>query len=239
MTQQAPAAESRSSYQIAFWLAVAITLAAWFVPYGQWAIYPFSMLATWAHEMGHGLTALLVGESFYKLEIFSSLGGLASTSRSSALANAMVSAGGLVGAPILGAVVVALGPRRVLARVILAVLAAALILSVVLWVRNPFGMVAVSVVGGALLLAAWRLKGYWRFVLVQFIGIQVALSALRGWRYLFTAQANVGGRSLPSDVSSIANALGGSYWMWGILLTAFNLAVLYFAYRLALRQMRR
>ena len=237
MTQQAPAAESRSSYQIAFWLAVAITLAAWFVPYGQWAIYPFSMLATWAHEMGHGLTALLVGGSFSKLEIMPNLSGLAYTGTGGRVARAAVSAGGLVGAPIFGAVIIALGPRRRLSRIILAAMTLLLALSLLLWVRNLFGALMVAAWAVTLGLATWKLPRRGRFFLVQLLGIQLTLSALKGWRYLFTDAAVINGRSMPSDVSAISDALLLPYWFWGGLLTLFNLALLAGAYWIALRSM--
>ena len=29
------------------------------VPYGGYLLYPFTLLSTWVHEMGHGVTALL------------------------------------------------------------------------------------------------------------------------------------------------------------------------------------
>jgi len=233
----AATADPRRAYQVAFWLAVAITLVAWFVPYGQWAIYPFSMLATWAHEMGHGLTALLVGGSFSKLEVMPDLSGLAYTATGGRLSRAAVSAGGLVGAPIFGAAIIALGPRRKLTRVILAALTLLLVLSLVLWVRNLYGALMVAAWAAALGLATWRLPQRGRFILVQLLGIQLSLSALKGWRYLFTDAAVINGKRMSSDVSAISDALLLPYWFWGGLLTLFNLALLAGAYWIALRSM--
>ena len=34
------------------------------LPFGNYLIYPFMILATWFHEMGHGLTALAFGYEF-------------------------------------------------------------------------------------------------------------------------------------------------------------------------------
>ena len=85
---------------------------------------------------------------------------------------------------------------------------------------------------------AWRF-GRWRcFVAVQLVGIQLGLSALRTWRYLFTDQATINGSQMPSDVGLISDAIGGPYWMWGALILIFNLAILYGAYRLVLRRLR-
>ncbi len=230
-------ADQRGAYQKAFWLAVLLTLAAYLVPYGQWVIYPFAVLATWAHEMGHGLAALLVGGSFHKLEMMANLSGVATTATGGRLAGAAVSAGGLVGAPICGGIIIALGPKRWLSRAILALLALVLALSLLLWVRNLFGALAVAGWAAVLGLAAWKLGAWWRFILVQVLGVQLSLSALKGWRYLFTDEAVINGRSMASDVSAIADALVLPYWFWGALLTIFNLAVLMGAYYLALRSM--
>ena len=45
------------------------------------ALYPFTLLGTWVHEMGHGLGALLCGGRFDRLEIFEDASGLAFTAR--------------------------------------------------------------------------------------------------------------------------------------------------------------
>jgi len=227
------------SYRRAFWTAVVITVAAWLIPFGGLVIYPFSLLATWAHEMGHGLTALIAGGRFQQLEVLPGLSGLALTAVSGAGAQAAVSAGGLIGAPLLGALVVAVGPRAGWSRGILAGLAVALVTSVAIWVRNPFGVVAVSLAAVGVGLAAWRFTPWRRFVLVQLIGVQLSLSALRNWEYLFMADAKIGGRIIPSDVSAIGRAVGGPYWLWGALILILNLALLYGAYRLVLRRLRR
>jgi hypothetical protein len=226
------------TYRRAFWAAVAITVAAWLLPFGGLAIYPFALLSTWAHEMGHGLAALITGGSFGRLEVFASLAGLAHTATRSDASRALVSAGGLVGAPLLGAAVVALGHRPRWARGMLFGLAGALALSTVVWVRNLFGMVALPALAALSAWAGWKLQPRWRFILVQLVGVQLSLSVLRGLGYLFTADAKIGGRIMSSDVSSISKVLGGPYWVWGALILAFNLAVLYGAYRLVLRRLK-
>jgi hypothetical protein len=227
------------TYRRAFWAAVAITVAAWLLPFGGLAIYPFSLLSTWAHEMGHGLAALCTGGSFIKLEVFPGLSGLAITATSSDGARAFVAAGGLIGAPLLGAAIVALGFRSSWARGLLWGMAGALVLSVAIWVRNPFGVVALPLLAAAVAFAGWKLKPSRRFIAVQLVGVQLALSAFRGLDYLFMADAKVGGRIMQSDVSSIAKALGGPYWLWGVLIMVFNLSVLYGAYRLVQRRLRK
>ena len=40
------------------------------LPFGNFLIWPFVILTTWFHEMGHGLTALLTGNAFDLLVIY-------------------------------------------------------------------------------------------------------------------------------------------------------------------------
>ena len=228
-----------TKYTYAFWAGAILTILAWALPFGHWVIYPLSLLATWAHELGHGIAALLAGGRFERLELFAGLGGLAHTAVDSPVARAVVSAGGLVGAPLLGAVIIALGPYRRLDRPILVGLAGALLLSLALWVRNPFGVVACLGLALTLGLGAWRLRPRRRFIAVQLLGIQLALSALRNWQYLFVAEAKVGGRIVPSDVSAIAELLGGHHLLWGAAITLFNLGLLVGAYALTRRRLHR
>ena len=47
-----------------------ITFVVWQIPLvGRFILYPFTILGTWFHEMGHGVTAMLMGGSFEQLEI--------------------------------------------------------------------------------------------------------------------------------------------------------------------------
>lgn len=221
------------SYRRAFWSAVAIIFLLWLIPFGGLLLYPFSLVATWAHEIGHGLTALLVGGSFTKLQLHFNLGGLAVTRVPGTVRPAIIAAGGLVGAPLVGTAVVAFSTSERAARRWLFGLAATIALSGALWVRNLFGIVAVVALVCGLVYTGWRVRPRRRFVVVQLLGIELALSALSQWDYLFMADTKVDGRIIPSDVSAIAQALGGHYILWGILIAALNMAILYGAYRLA------
>jgi hypothetical protein len=224
-----------TKYTYAFWAGAILTILAWALPFGHWVIYPLSLLATWAHEMGHGVFSLVSGGEFIQLEVFANLGGLAITKPGGAL----TSAGGLVAAPILGAIIIALGPRPAWSRGILIGMGVLLLLSLALWVRNPFGVIAVGFLALSFGAAAWKFETKYRFVLVQLVGIQLALSALFNWRYLFTKKIEMKEQLIFSDTGAIGEAIGGPYWLWGGLILIFNLALLYGAYRLVKRRLDR
>src|SRR5262249_33735343 len=117
------------------------------VPYGRQLLYPFTLLATWVHEMGHGLTALLVGGRFEKLEVFSNASGLAHTAGYGGWRSGLVALGGLLAPPLAGASILALGRGGRRARLILFALALALAISPAIWVRSTTRITAMPPLG--------------------------------------------------------------------------------------------
>ncbi|MCO5168786.1 MAG: M50 family metallopeptidase [Planctomycetes bacterium] len=217
----------------AFFGAAALSIALAVVPYGRYALYPFALLATWAHEMGHGLAALLVGGSFSHLELYPDLGGVAYSRHGGGLRGVVVSAGGLLGPALLGGLVVVLGARQATARRVLLGLGLALVASLVLWVRNPFGMVSVAALAAATLaLARWGAETP-RLVVTQLIGIQLCLGSLASFDYMFTKGFERGGKLMASDTQAIAEVLLLPYWVWGALIAGLSLLILAGAFWLA------
>jgi hypothetical protein len=202
------------------WVLVAAALLYWVIarllPLGGTLLYPLTLFATWVHEMGHGIAAVLVGGHFHGLAIFADASGLATTSAPDGWPRAAVAAGGLLAPPLLGAVILALAHTSRRARVALAVLAGALIFSLVLWVRATVGLVAMPVVAALLGWAAWRGPER-RVVLAQFLGVVLALDTLTRLDYVFTEKVDVAGGSRLSDVAVFAQNAGGHYLLWGLL----------------------
>ncbi len=228
----APPREDLPSFRAAFWGAAGLSLLLWLIPFGGLLIYPVTVMATWAHELGHGLTAILVGGELDSLELFAGGGGVAHTRTTEGWQHALVSLGGLLGAPIAGVVMLMLGSYRRMVPVLLGGLVLALTVSALLWVRSAFGIVACLAIAALVATLGWRLRPSRRFLLVQFIGIQLALSSLSRMDYLFTGEARFGPMTvMPSDVANIAEALGGHWLMWGLPIALVELAMLYGAYR--------
>lgn len=214
-----------------------------FVPFGSTVLYPFTLLATWVHEMGHGLTAVVVGGSFERLEIFSDASGLAYTShRAGAGAGARgawISLGGLVAPPIVGAIVlgVARGPRR--AQIFLVTFAVALLASLAVWVRSVTGFVALPLVAALILVfVRWGGPGE-RMFMAQFLGLRLALDTVgRGMDYIFTDSATIAGVKRPSDIASVAEGFGGPRVVWSMIVAGFCLLCVASGLWLAFRPQR-
>lgn len=208
-----------------------------FVPFGHELLYPLTLLATWVHEMGHGLTALLVGGGFESLDIFGDASGLARTTSGARWQQGLVAAGGLLAPPIVGAFLLAMsrGPRR--ARAFLAAIAVAILVSLGLWVRSTVGWITLPIL--AVLVALFvsaRIGTPWRrMVFAQFLGVVLAIDTVTRVDYLFTRGVKIGTVVMKSDISAVAGAFGGHYLVWGLMLAGLSFALLALGLRSAWR----
>ncbi|MCB9595603.1 MAG: M50 family metallopeptidase [Sandaracinaceae bacterium] len=203
------------------------------IPFGAEILYPLTLFATWVHEMGHGLTGLLVGGSFDSLEIFWNASGLAHGAVGEGWPQALRSIGGLLAPPLVGALVLgfARGPKR--ASIVLWTLAGLMLLSVPIWIRSVTGFVVIPLVALGFGALAYKGGETTRHLGAQLIGVILGLDTISRIDYLFTAEVHVGGQDLPSDVSNIATAVGGYYLLWGALLAVISLALVAGGVRLA------
>lgn len=210
------------------WLMVSglLTIFLWQIPFGNYLLYPFTILATWFHEMGHGMTALLLGGQFHSLQIFANGSGVAYHSGGNVLTRPLVAAGGLMGPPIAGAFFILAGSKLKGARWVLAGLGTALLLSTLIWVRSPFGWVMLPLMGLSLLITANKGSAGLQQMAVQFLGVQACLGTFRQLDYLFMNQINMNGRIMYSDTGQMAQSLLLPYWIWGSLIAVFSFVLL-------------
>ena len=233
----------QGSPQSLMWLigAAIATVMLWQVPLGRYVLYPFSILATWFHEMGHGLTAIAMGGNFERLMLFPSGAGLAYHSGNlwfGPFGRAVVSAGGLLAPSLAGMVLLRLSTAR-LPRVQLGLLLLgfSLLLSALLWVRTLFGIVMVIALGVAIATIPLYAPRWMQYFAVQFLGVQACISSFQHIDYLFTERVSVGGRGLQySDTGVIAQQLLLPYWFWGALLAVISLIFLALGLRSVMRQ---
>ena len=100
----------RGNREQSYLVGIAIaTVLLWQVPVGNLLLYPFSLLATWFHEMGHGLAAAALGADFERLVIYPDGSGYAlytSPADTMAITHALIAAAGLVGPSLAGAMLI-------------------------------------------------------------------------------------------------------------------------------------
>ncbi|PKV87749.1 M50 family metallopeptidase [Streptomyces sp. TLI_146] len=136
------------------WLVVVTGIAALAVvlPHGVWRVSRNAI--TIAHEGGHGLVALLTGRRLDGIRLHSDTSGLTvSRGRPTGLGMILTAAAGYTAPPLLG-----LGGAALLAAhhvTLLLWLATALLLAMLVMIRNAYGVLTVVLSGAAFLLVSW------------------------------------------------------------------------------------
>lgn len=209
-------------------LLTAATIALlWQLPYGAQMLYPLTLLATFAHEMGHGLSALALGASFDEMLLHADGSGMAVWHGNPGhIATALIAAGGLVGPSLVGVSLLLLSRAPRFARAALLLVAVCLLIVTALWARNAFGIGFLLAWALCLGLAAKALPDAAAAFLLHLIALTLCLSWLTDLDYMFSNQAVVNGVALPSDSAVMAAALWLPYWFWGGVVAAFSLVIL-------------
>jgi hypothetical protein len=120
------------------------------------------------------------------------------------------------------------------ARAILVGFAGALALSLLFWVRNDFGMLAVGIGALTCLILARFAGENLALVLVNFVAAQACVNAVLDIRVLFRPQLVINGEAVSvSDAHNMAAASFGSPWMWAGIWLAWSFACFFVALRIS------
>ena len=206
------------------------TIIIWNVPGGYYILYPFTILGTWFHEMGHGLSVLLLGGEFHYLDIYSNGSGLAVHSGSLYLGNfgrAFVAGGGPFGPTIAGSLFIAASKKEKISVYLLPSLGIILLLSVLYYVRSVFGILIISLFGIIILYISFMTDIKWKLLTLQLLGVQACLSVYMNIGYLYSKGASIGGNQYVSDTGVMENALLLPYWFWGIIIIIFSIFLIF------------
>lgn len=213
------AIHSRDEHIKALALAASALFVLPHIPFGNFVLYPFMILTTWFHEMGHGVTALMVGFEFERLVLFPDGSGFAETYRPSdapGLSHALVAAGGPIGPAIVGSLLILASAKPSLWRPALYTLGAAIVLSTLLYVRSMLGWLILPAIAlGVIVIAAKGAPWLERFTL-QFLGLTASLSMFQQWDYLLMERAVIGGQEILSDTGAIEEQLLLPHWIWAV-----------------------
>ena len=192
-------------------LGVALaSIMLWQTTIGSFVLYPFTILATWFHEMGHGLAAMLTGSQFERLLIFPDGSGVAQLLRPAdgyRLTDALIAASGPLGPAIAGSLLIMSSRTEAVTRAALVVLGAGLIISTIIWVRSLTGWLVLPALGVAILALARSGTPSWQRFGIQLLGVQACISVWKQFGYLFSSGGSVGGQLHRSDTGAIADVL--------------------------------
>ena len=233
-------ADRHHQQRIGLLLGIAFaSILLWQTSFGSILLYPFTILATWFHEMGHGVAAMLTGSRFERLLIFPDGSGVAISLRphgTSRLTEALIAASGPLGPAIAGSLLIVASRNAKATRTALTVLGAALILSTIIWVRSPTGWLVLPAMGFAILLLARRGTAPQRRFGIQLLGVQACISVGKQFGYLFSSGGSIGGQVHRSDTDAIADVLLLPYWFWGAAISAIIVGMLWWSFAVAFRK---
>ena len=182
----------------AIFIATALTLILYFVPFLQPVAYPFILLSTLVHEMGHGFAAVLVGGHFDSFQMWPDGSGVALINgHFGAFSKAFVASAGLIGPALVASLCFCFINNQARARFILASFAIILALSLLLVVRNFFGLFFVAFSCGICLFFSLGRGHKYAQVVLAFIATQLALSVFSRGDYLFTNKAQTSAGLMP------------------------------------------
>lgn len=215
-------------------LALLVSLLLWSLPFGGFVLYPFKLLSTWVHEMGHGVAMMVTGAGFSRLEIFRDTSGLAFPVRGvPGPAGALIASAGYMGASLLGSLLLIVSQRWRRPRAVLIGLAVSLGVSLLFWVRNDFGQGVVAIGAIVLLLLARFAPDRLAALLASFLAAQSCINAVLDIRVLFRPVTFIDGEIVQvSDAHTMASVAFGPAGLWAGFWMAWSFACFYLALRL-------
>ncbi|MFB6960018.1 M50 family metallopeptidase [Streptomyces sp. NPDC056309] len=202
-------------------LATAAAALAVVVPHGLWRVSRNAI--TIAHEGGHGLVALLTGRTLTGIRLHSDTSGLTvSRGKPHGVGMILTAAAGYTAPPLLG-----LGGAALLATgriTLLLWVATALLVAMLVMIRNAYGALTVLLTGGTFLLVSWltgpQVQAAFAYAVVWFL-------LLGGVRPAFELQAKrARGGAGDSDADQLSRLTHVPAALWLFLFHAVSLCSL-------------
>ncbi|MFE2533208.1 M50 family metallopeptidase [Streptomyces sp. NPDC059371] len=205
------------------WVVIATMVAALaaIVPHGVWRVSRNAI--TIAHEGGHGLIALLTGRSLSGIRLHSDTSGLTvSRGKPTGLGMILTASAGYTAPPLLG-----LGGAALLGAghiTLLLWVATALLIAMLVMIRNAYGALTVILTGGTFLLVSWlagpQVQAAFAYAVVWFL-------LLGGVRPAFELQAKRRrGGAGDSDADQLSRLTHVPAGLWLFLFHAVSLCSL-------------
>lgn len=223
-------------------VALILSLFLWQLPLGGLVLYPFKLLATWIHEMSHGVIMALTGAGFDSLKIYEDTSGIAyASSGTGELGRAAIASAGYMGASLFGATLLFAAQAGRSCRVALALVGIAMAVSAAIWIDNDFGRM-VGYTGAAVFgVMAVALPEKWASWALSFIAAQACVNAVLDVRVLFRPQLVINGEVVSaSDAHKMAESALGSPTLWAGIWLGFSFLVFFASLKLIyLRERKR
>ncbi|HTH03161.1 MAG TPA: M50 family metallopeptidase [Vicinamibacterales bacterium] len=203
------------------WIAAVLSFAISLTRWGPLVLYPFRMFSTWVHECGHAVMTLLVGGGVSSIVIEPNGAGLTkSLVPQSRIAQGLVASAGYLSASIVGCALMIAARGKKQAHAILWTIGAFMLLTLIIWMRNLFGIVVVLIWSLALIALSRRASGRVSSFVLSLLAVQVALNSIFDIRVLFLVN---GGHS---DADTMARLFVLPGWTWASLWMLISVGLL-------------
>ena len=190
-------------------MAATLSLGLSLTPWGRLPLYPFKLFTTWVHECGHALMTVLLGGTVDSIMIEPDTSGVTrSLVPAGRIARGLVASSGYLGASVVGCLLMAASRVEQWARAIVCAVGALMLLTLVIWMRNLFGIVVVLAWGAALVALARTASGHAPRFVLSLLAIQVALNSVYDIRVLFHLESRY------SDADTMASLFLLPPWVW-------------------------
>jgi hypothetical protein len=228
--------------------ATAITIALWFIPLGEYLVYPIRLFVTFVHEGSHAIIGFLTGGSVQSLTIASDGSGVVYSAPSGWFGSILTSSAGYLGSTVFGVLLLLLIRKSVPANYVLYGCAAFVaVMTLVFGIVSPvfnflslqvaFSSVAFTIIAGIALTAC--LFALARFAnakvanfAVAFLAIQCLLNSLSDLKTLFVINAPLIGSDMQNDASNMAAATGLPGIVWVVVWIGISLVMISLGLRL-------
>jgi hypothetical protein len=191
------------------WIAAAFSLGISLTRWGPLVLYPFKLFTTWVHEVGHAVMTLIVGGSVSSIVIEPNTSGVTrSLIPQGRIAQGLVASAGYLGASVVGCGLMIAARGKNGAQRILWAIGAFMLVTLILWMRNPFGIAVVLAWSVALVALSRQRGGRVALFVLSLLAVQVALDSVYDIRVLFLVH---GGHS---DADTMAMLFALPAWLW-------------------------
>ncbi|RAP75807.1 M50 family metallopeptidase [Paenibacillus montanisoli] len=195
----------------------------------------FKIVNTLIHESAHALMALALHGKVVQIQLFSDTSGVTYTLSSSHIGTVLTSLAGYIGSSLFALLLAVLCHRgkHALNLWLFAIIS---VVNVLLWVRNPFGILWLAAFICLLILSLWR-KGKWisAFSIGLFVFVvaeSVSSSFVILWRSLYS----------PTEAGDAANLAEATFLpasVWGVFFMLQACILAFISVKKVLRQGRR
>lgn len=196
-------AEVKASFKLLVFASM-LTVALWFIPFADVVTHPVRLFATFIHETGHALAALVSFGSVERVDLHWSGSGETYTIQGMRW---FVSSAGYLSTMLYGTGLLLLLRRARNARTAAFWTAGLLLVITICFAGNPLAWMTGLVIGGGCLLLGWKGKPRLTHFLMSFLAIQCVLNAIYDLVTLVLLASPGGGGQ--TDAANMEQATGG------------------------------